>query len=153
VSAQRWDRFHTPGIAEAPEVGARDVRNQYARDRDRIIYTSAFMRLAGVTQVVSSAEDPHIFHNRQSHTIETAQIARRLAEQLLARQGELVQQLGCHPEVADAAALAHDLGHPPFGHLGEETLDEVLTKVTPDPGGDPTGRCWRPSRTAVSSGA
>jgi dGTPase len=154
VPVQRWDHLHTPGIAEAPaEPRAPDVRSQYARDRDRIIYTSAFRRLAGVTQVVSSAEDPHIFHNRQSHTIETAQIARRLAEQLLARQGELVQQLGCHPEVADAAALAHDLGHPPFGHLGEETLDEVLTKVTPDPGGDPTGRCWRPSRTAVSSGA
>jgi dGTPase len=121
--------MHTPGTTEAPtEARPLDVRNQYARDRDRISHTSAFRRLAGVTQVVSSAEDPHIFHNRQSHTIETAQIARRLAEQLLSRQGDLARRLGCHPEVADAAALAHDLGHPPFGHLGEETLDEVLTR-------------------------
>lgn len=100
-----------------------DRRSEFARDRDRILYSSALRRLAGVTQVVSAGEG-HVFHNRLTHTLKVAQLARRLAEGFAARYAE---ELGStnesiEPEVVEAAALAHDLGHPPFGHIGEQTL-------------------------------
>jgi len=77
-----------------------------------------FRRLAGVTQVVHVAEG-HIFHNRLTHTIKVAQIGRRIAEHLLrTERGDLVTAVGgINPDVVEAAALAHDLGHPPFGHI------------------------------------
>lgn len=100
-----------------------DQRAPGPRDRDRILYTSALRRLASVTQVVSPAEG-HIFHNRLTHTLEVAQIARRLAERFLSESPELVRELGgIDADVVEAAALAHDLGHPPFGHVAEEELD------------------------------
>ncbi|HNX48831.1 MAG TPA: dNTP triphosphohydrolase [Thermoanaerobaculaceae bacterium] len=102
-----------------------DQRTRGARDRDRILYTSALRRLAEVTQVVSPF-DGHVFHNRLTHTLEVAQIARRLGEQLAAQQREESEALGIDLDVLEAAALAHDIGHPPFGHLGEEVL---LTQV------------------------
>ncbi len=97
-----------------------DQRSAFARDRDRIIYSSAFRRLAGVTQVVAAGEG-HMFHNRLTHTIKVAQIGRRLAEHLLSDESQrpLALELGINPEVVEAACLAHDLGHPPFGHVGE----------------------------------
>ena len=102
-----------------------DQRNEFQRDRDRIIYTSAFRRLAWVTQVVSAQEgDP--FHNRLTHTMEVAQVARRLAEKLLREQPREAKAVGgIDPEVVEAAALAHDLGHPPFGHAAEKELDRL----------------------------
>lgn len=108
-----------------------DQRDDAQRDRDRVLYTSSFRRLAGVTQVVAAAEG-HVFHNRLTHTLEVAQIGRRLAEKLLKeKQGrELAAAVGgVHPEVVEAAALAHDLGHPPFGHAAEEELDELVTEA------------------------
>ena len=103
-----------------------DQRGSFQRDRDRIIYTSAFRRLAWVTQVVSS-EEGEPFHNRLTHTLEVAQIGRRLAEKLIAEQPDEVEGLGgVDPDVVEAAALAHDLGHPPFGHAAEEELDELV---------------------------
>lgn len=103
-----------------------DQRDPFGQDRDRILYTTALRRLAGTTQVVSVAEG-HVFHNRLTHTLEVAQIARRLAEHLLAiDQGRAHDFGGLHPEVAEAAALAHDLGHPPFGHIGEEEIDRLV---------------------------
>jgi len=118
--ASRYERFHPER-----ESTALDHRTPGQRDRDRILYTSAFRRLAGVTQVVS-ADEGHVFHNRLTHTLEVAQVARRIAEKLRKRQDELAEALGgVDPDVAEAAALAHDLGHPPFGHLGEEELDEL----------------------------
>lgn len=117
------------------DLGRRgDQRNPYERDRDRILYTSAFLRLAGVTQVTHAAEG-HIFHNRLTHSLKVAQIARRLAE-FLVRQNQqtasgkrlLSSVGGIEPEVAEAAGLAHDLGHPPFGHVAEEELDQFLRK-------------------------
>ena len=101
---------------------ADDQRNPFQRDRDRILYTSAFRRLAWVTQVVSSWEGEP-FHNRLTHTLEVAQIGRRLAEKLLNEQPEIG---GVDPEVVEAAALAHDLGHPPFGHAAERELDQLM---------------------------
>lgn len=99
-----------------------DYREPYARDTDRILYSSAFRRLTGVTQVVS-ADETLLFHNRLTHTLKVAQIARRLSERLLGEFGEqLAAGPGLYPAAAEAAALAHDLGHPPFGHIAEEVL-------------------------------
>jgi dGTPase len=121
-------------MAEAPQRNDRIVpvqesvapRTPAMRDRDRLLYASAFQRLASVTQVVSPSEG-NVFHNRLTHTLEVAQIARRLAEKLRDDSPpELVGMLGgIDPDVVEAAALAHDLGHPPFGHIAERKLDEL----------------------------
>lgn len=104
-----------------------DQRSRFQRDRDRILYTTALRRLAGVTQVAAAGE-PHIFHNRLTHTLEIAQISRRIAERLIKDQPEAVEALGgVDADVAEAAALAHDLGHPPFGHIAEKLLDDLMS--------------------------
>src|SRR3982074_3124946 len=79
-------------------------RNIYARDRDRVVHSRAFRRLEAKTQVFTTRYSDH-FRNRLTHTLEVAQIARTVAE---------------------ALALVHDIGHPPFGHAGERKLDELL---------------------------
>ncbi len=90
-------------------------RTEAERDHDRILYTSAFQRLAGITQI-AAPESGLTVHNRLTHTLKVAQVARRLAKRLgLSADRQ---------EVAAAAALAHDLGHPPFGHLGEDALNQ-----------------------------
>ncbi|MGH2560806.1 MAG: deoxyguanosinetriphosphate triphosphohydrolase family protein [Thermomicrobiales bacterium] len=105
-----------------------DRRSSGRRDRDRILYSSVFRRLGGITQVVS-AIDRYPIHNRLTHTLEGAQIGRSLAEELL-RSDEnraLATSLGgLDPDVVEAAALAHDLGHPPFGHVAEGELDRLV---------------------------
>ena len=98
------------------------------RDRDRLLYSSAFRRLAGITQVVSPAEG-QIFHNRLTHVLKVAQIGRSLAEKHLAeKDGEKIANAlgGLDPDVVEAAGIAHDLGHPPFGHVAEEELDALV---------------------------
>jgi dGTPase len=116
----RYERFYP----DSPP----DNRIDGQRDRDRILYTSAFRRLAGVTQVVS-AHEGHVFHNRLTHSLEVAQLARRAAEKLLRKQPKVARSLGgVDPDIAEAAALAHDLGHPPFGHIAEEELDRLLVQ-------------------------
>jgi dGTPase len=106
-----------------------DQRNTFQRDRDRVLYTSAFRRLAWVTQVVSS-EEGEPFHNRLTHTLEVAQIGRRLAEKFRCEQSEMAKKLGdVDPDVVEAAALAHDMGHPPFGHTAEEQLRKCMKGV------------------------
>lgn len=96
------------------------------RDRDRILYSSAFRRLAEVTQVVSPSGS-QVFHNRLTHTLKVAQIARALAEFLRDGPQDLVLAVGgIDPSVVEAASLAHDLGHPPFGHLAEQELGTLL---------------------------
>jgi dGTPase len=107
------------------DEGRGDYRLPAQVDRDRIQYASVFARLAEVTQVVS-ADKGHVFHNRLTHSLKVAQLARRIAEKLAAEQPEVARELGgLDPDAAEAAALAHDLGHPPFGHLAEEVLDEL----------------------------
>lgn len=119
--ASDWERFH-------PDDSRSETRTPAQRDRDRILYTLAFRRLAGVTQVVGAVEG-HIFHNRLTHTIEVAQIARRLCEHYIAEHPDTVERIGgLEPEVAEAAALAHDLGHPPFGHIAEHELNSLATR-------------------------
>ena len=90
------------------------------------MYSSAFRRLGGVTQV-AAANERVVFRNRLTHTLEVAQIARRLAEYIVDDQPDAADALGgVDPDVVEAAALAHDLGHPPFGHVAERKLDELL---------------------------
>ncbi len=91
-----------------------DMRTAFQRDRDRIIHTQAFRRLEYKTQVFVNHEGDH-YRTRLTHTIEVSQIARSIA-----------RALGLNEELAEAVALAHDLGHPPFGHAGEKVLDELM---------------------------
>jgi dGTPase len=92
----------------------RPSRTAFQRDRERIVTARAFRRLAGKTQVFTSRASDH-FRSRLTHTIEVAQIARSVA-----------QALGLNEDLAEALALAHDIGHPPFGHAGERALDTCL---------------------------
>ncbi|BCB80797.1 dNTP triphosphohydrolase [Phytohabitans flavus] len=97
-------------------------------DRDRIVSSPFFSRLGGVTQVISPGGSGLLVHNRLTHSLKVAQVARAIAERLIAdeRYTGLLDELGgCDPDVVEAAALAHDLGHPPFGHLGEQVLDRL----------------------------
>jgi dGTPase len=73
-----------------------------------------------------------VFHTRQQHTIKVAQVGRRLAQKLLREQEDEAEYRGLDPEVVEAACMAHDLGHPPFGHIGEETLDKLVTPLDDD---------------------
>lgn len=111
------------------KFGKRDQRGTFQRDRDRVLYCSAFRRLAGVTQVVIPGEG-QVFHNRLTHSIKVAQLARRLAEYLNgdAERSQILQDSGVevHPEVCAAAGLAHDIGHPAFAHAAEQALDELV---------------------------
>ncbi|ASO20016.1 Deoxyguanosinetriphosphate triphosphohydrolase [Actinoalloteichus hoggarensis] len=97
-------------------------------DRDRVAASPFFSRLGGVTQVVSPTGSGLLLHNRLTHSLKVAQIARGIAERLIAdpAAGRLVTKLGgLDVDVVEAASLAHDLGHPPFGHLGEQVLDRL----------------------------
>ena len=89
-------------------------RNHYERDRDRIVHSRAFRRLEDKTQVFTERFSDH-FRNRLTHTIEVAQISRTIAD-----------HMGLNEDLAEALALVHDIGHPPFGHSGERTLDQMM---------------------------
>jgi dGTPase len=102
-----------------------DHRSDFQRDRDIVLYTSAFKRLSGITQVLSS-HTGHVFHNRLTHSLQVAQVGRSLAEKLLKLQTDFAAQIPLDPNAVEAACLAHDLGHPPFGHISEEMLNEKV---------------------------
>src|SRR5512147_3042560 len=89
-------------------------RNDYQRDRDRIIHARAFRRLENKTQVFTRRLSDH-FRNRLTHTIEVAQISRTIAG-----------ALHLNEDLVEALALVHDIGHPPFGHAGEKALDALM---------------------------
>jgi dGTPase len=94
----------------------RPTRTPFQRDRERIVQSRAFRRLAGKTQVFTSRVSDH-FRSRLTHTMEVAQIARAAAS-----------ALGLNEDLAETLALVHDIGHPPFGHAGERALDECLRR-------------------------
>lgn len=111
------------------DTSGQDQRQAFERDRDRILYSSAFHRLAGITQIVRAGE-LDIFHTRQQHTYKVAQIGRRLAQYRIRTQPDEAKLHGLDAEVVEAACLAHDLGHPPFGHAAETELDRIVRDPT-----------------------
>jgi dGTPase len=119
----RNERRHT--ATRGRKSDPNDSRTPAQKDRDRLLYTSSLRRLAQVTQVVA-ADVSHVFHNRLTHSFQVAQVGRRLAERLLViHSDEIAQTDGLDPDVVEAACYAHDLGHPPFGHITEEELNDI----------------------------
>src|SRR5687767_1421849 len=102
-----------PAVRATPEEDS-PVRTPFQRDRDRIVHSKAFRRLKHKTQVFISPEGDH-YRTRLTHTLETCMIARTVA-----------RALGLNEDLTEAVALGHDLGHPPFGHIGENVLDACM---------------------------
>lgn len=123
---KRNARRHT---VKGKKGDSNDSRSPAQKDRDRVLYTSSFRRLAEITQVVA-ADTSHVFHNRLTHSLQVAQVGRRLAERLLVLcPDEAVQAGGLDPDVVEAACVAHDLGHPPFGHIAETELNHAAAAI------------------------
>ena len=122
--ARVWNP-NSPGLASYAQTAeasrgrrypepAHPYRGDYERDRDRIIHSRAFRRLENKTQVFTRRKSDH-FRTRLTHTLEAAQISRSVA-----------RRLGLNSDLTEALALAHDIGHPPFGHLGERALNRLM---------------------------
>jgi len=117
-----------PAVRREPEADS-SMRTPFQRDRDRIVHSKAFRRLKYKTQVFIAPEGDH-YRTRLTHTIETCGIARTVA-----------RALGLNEDLAEAIGLGHDLGHPPFGHIGEEALDQALREKA--------GRSFRHNRQSL----
>lgn len=102
-----------------------DLRNPFQVDRDRVLFSNAFRQLQSKTQVFQSGEYD-FYRTRLTHTIEVARIARSIAEYLNLSCDRLRSDFFIDPDLVEAVGLAHDLGHPPFGHIGERKLNELM---------------------------
>ncbi|HIS40021.1 MAG TPA: deoxyguanosinetriphosphate triphosphohydrolase [Candidatus Aphodovivens avistercoris] len=135
---QRERELLSEDAARASESEGRDrsaapdiLRNDFQRDRDKILHSKSFRRLSHKTQVFLAAEGDH-YRTRLTHTLEVAQIARTIA-----------RALGLNEDLAEAISLGHDLGHTPFGHAGEQALSRCLARhgrTAPMGAGDGEGR-------------
>jgi dGTPase len=125
-----WDRASRsyPALRREPEPDS-PIRTPFQRDRDRIVHSKAFRRLKHKTQVFIAPEGDH-YRTRLTHTLETCGIARTVA-----------RALGLNEDLTEAIGLGHDLGHPPFGHIGEEALDQALRERA--------GRSFRHNRQSL----
>ena len=104
-----------------------DYRNAFQIDRDRIIHAHAFRKLQSKTQVFLSGEYD-FYRTRLTHSMEVAQIGRSICQFLRSQKGPLTEDFYIDGDLVDAVCLAHDLGHPPFGHSGERTLQELMVR-------------------------
>ncbi|MFF4205595.1 deoxyguanosinetriphosphate triphosphohydrolase family protein [Streptomyces sp. NPDC001668] len=108
--------------------GDKDKRTYFEHDRDRILYSSAFRRLAGVTQVAAVREH-HLLHNRLTHSLKVAQLGRRIAQRIHREGFDPGFEAEYLPDVVESAGLAHDIGHPPFGHIAEYVLMDKMREI------------------------
>ncbi len=109
----------------SPKRQADEHRNPFQVDRDRIVFSSPFRRLQSKTQVFQSGQYD-FYRTRLTHTIEVARIARSICEYLNVRSERLRPDFFIDPDLVEAVGLAHDLGHPPFGHIGERKLNDLM---------------------------
>lgn len=113
-------------LGEPVTPGDSDVRTSFQHDVDRIVYSEEFRALGGKTQVVSADQRGNI-HNRLTHSLKVAQVGKRLAVLLGERaRAEYGARFTPDPDLVEAACLLHDIGHPPFGHIGEEEITRAL---------------------------
>ncbi len=117
MSAPYDDAARERWVPEPPKRVPAPERTPFERDRARVVHAASSRRLAAKTQVVGPQSDDFV-RNRLTHSLEVAQVARDIAH-----------PLGCEPDIAETAALAHDLGHPPFGHNGEQALAELSDAI------------------------
>jgi dGTPase len=118
-----YERF----LVKATDTSSRDPRSPVAKDRDRVVHASAFRRLQGKSQIVG-VEVGDFFRTRITHSLECAQIGRAIAANVAQDEDcqAVVEDAAHLPDLVEAACLAHDLGHPPFGHNGEVTLRKKM---------------------------
>ena len=102
-----------------------DDRSQFRRDYDRLIHSTCFRRLQGKTQLYPCLEND-FFRNRLTHSLEVAQVAKSIAIKLNKESSTLIAENSIDTDVVEFSGLAHDLGHPPFGHQGEAMLNELM---------------------------
>jgi dGTPase len=121
--ATQSERMRARRYAEQPSGASNEHRSDFQRDRDRIVHCTAFRRLVYKTQVFLNHEGD-LFRTRMTHSLEVAQLSRSMA-----------RALGLDEDLVEAMALAHDLGHTPFGHAGQDALNAALRELAPGHGG------------------